>query len=691
MAKTKKRSNRTLTLVDFSRPEAAGMAAAQKLPHVVLIDGRSRPRGLEVGMIREIPQGMVFPIPAAIKRRDFATHQTLVLDLENREDDEQTVAVSLLNSPGESWQGERAVFTAVVKPRTRACWRIPLQPLRYTQGWFSPWGWPRQPGMGALRFMGRMNTRNVKEVRIGLHPGPANGRVGLYRMWLEGPIRPEGWVDRYGQRTVMTWPGKVKNDADIVRADRREETELVRYRHPADRDAFHAWREAPARRATGFFRVEQVDGRWWFVAPNGRLYYATGMDCVICGVGARVDPTVRAAYSWLPPRKGPLAAGWEAGRRRGEAKDVLGLNMYRANLVRKWGPDFRRRFLRRAIARQLAWGFTSIGNWSDHGLFPAKRLPYFTTGPSHGDPKVPFVSKLVQDVFHPGFEANAMKGAERLSRFRNDPWCVGHFTFNEIGWTELPHGLLGPRDLPARRRFLALLKRRYRTIRDLNRAWGTHAQSFTSLRWPARSVPGSPEEPYNAGAVRDLAGFRGEFADRFFRIWNRACRAADPNHLVLGTRLHQGNRPPEVIRACARHMDLVSFNHYDVDPGEGEFGRYYAIAKKPFMIGEYGHNSVDTGLLSASVPVADQAARAAGYRYYTELLAAQPYFVGGHFFQYLDEPITGRFDRETSFNGFVNIADIPYPRMVRAARTSHARIYRVHAGLVAPYARRPRL
>ena len=89
--------------------------------------------------------------------------------------------------------------------------------------------------------------------------------------------------------------------------------------------------------------------------------------------------------------------------------------------------------------------------------------------------------------------------------------------------------------------------------------------------------------------------------------------------------------------------------------------------------------------------MADQQARGVGYRYYTEQLAALPYFIGGHYFQYLDEPITGRFDRETSFNGFVSIADIPHPHLVKAAKASHSRIYNVHAGRLRPYDQKPTL
>lgn len=93
--------------------------------------------------------------------------------------------------------------------------------------------------------------------------------------------------------------------------------------------------------------------------------------------------------------------------------------------------------------------------------------------------------------------------------------------------------------------------------------------------------------------------------------------------------------------------------------------------------------------VTATVPVKGQKARATGCRFYTERLAAQPYFIGGHFFQYLYEPVTGRFDRDAAFNGFVNVAGIPSPDTGRAARASHAPIYRLHAGKLKPFGRSP--
>jgi agarase len=91
-----------------------------------------------------------------------------------------------------------------------------------------------------------------------------------------------------------------------------------------------------------------------------------------------------------------------------------------------------------------------------------------------------------------------------------------------------------------------------------------------------------------------------------------------------------------------------------------------------------------------AVSVANQRERGIGFRSYTEQIAAMPYFVGCHFFQYVDEPITGRFDSETAFNGFVNVADIPSPYLVEAAQAANRRIYQLHSGAAEPVSGEPR-
>ncbi|MBN8526852.1 MAG: agarase, partial [Planctomycetes bacterium] len=85
------------------------------------------------------------------------------------------------------------------------------------------------------------------------------------------------------------------------------------------------------------------------------------------------------------------------------------------------------------------------------------------------------------------------------------------------------------------------------------------------------------------------------------------------------------------------------------------------------------------GGLVHSVP--GQAERAGRYAAYVAGAMRHPAIVGTHWFQYRDEPATGRkLDGENFQIGFVDVADRPYPELVDAARGLAAGMYRARAG-----------
>ena len=68
----------------------------------------------------------------------------------------------------------------------------------------------------------------------------------------------------------------------------------------------------------------------------------------------------------------------------------------------------------------------------------------------------------------------------------------------------------------------------------------------------------------------------------------------------------------------------------------------------PLIIGEFHFGALDRGLFHPGlVAVANQEARAQAYKDYVLGALAHPQFVGCHWFQYQDEPTTGRgYDEE---------------------------------------------
>jgi hypothetical protein len=78
-------------------------------------------------------------------------------------------------------------------------------------------------------------------------------------------------------------------------------------------------------------------------------------------------------------------------------------------------------------------------------------------------------------------------------------------------------------------------------------------------------------------------------------------------------------------------------------------------------------------------PVENQAARARAYESYVSGALRNPCLVGTHWFQYADEPTTGRFDGENYQIGFIDGCDTPYAETVAAARQVGARLYMIRS------------
>lgn len=117
-------------------------------------------------------------------------------------------------------------------------------------------------------------------------PAALAGALALPRFaspaYAEAPAQLAGdtWlVDRYGQYLHQDWPGKVVSDEQL-RSEYAEEAarladvapDRIRY------DRYGGLKELGRHKSTGYFRLEQVDGRWWFVTPDGHLFILKAVD-----------------------------------------------------------------------------------------------------------------------------------------------------------------------------------------------------------------------------------------------------------------------------------------------------------------------------------------------------------------------------------------------------------------------------
>jgi len=174
--------------------------------------------------------------------------------------------------------------------------------------------------------------------------------------------------------------------------------------------------------------------------------------------------------------------------------------------------------------------------------------------------------------------------------------------------------------------------------------------------------------------------------DRYVQVTSAAVKKHDPNHLNLGMR--GGGRPTAAEIEAARAFDVYSVNVYDYEVRAERVQQISRLTGKPIVIGEFHFGAPGRGLEGGLVQVRDQEQRGVAYRYYVEQAFAMPEMIGTHYFQWIDQPCTGRFDGEAGNIGLVDVTDRPYPHMVDAQRETHARLRDVHSGKLEPFAAR---
>lgn len=172
--------------------------------------------------------------------------------------------------------------------------------------------------------------------------------------------------------------------------------------------------------------------------------------------------------------------------------------------------------------------------------------------------------------------------------------------------------------------------------------------------------------------------------ERFLQVTMAAIRRDDPNHLILGLRFGGGVPPAEMLRA-SKAFDVYSLNVYSTQVSVKNLEEIYRVTGRPIIVGEFHFGVPGRGLAAGLVQVRDLAERGSAYRYYVEQAAASPAFIGSSWFQWVDQPCTGRMDGENYNIGLVDVTDRPYVDLIEAMRTTHRRLQAVHAGTTPPF------
>ncbi len=357
---------------------------------------------------------------------------------------------------------------------------------------------------------------------------PPNGLVGSYlHPTTQQPFLPV--TPQSKSRQVLRYHIVKNTRTEIFTAP--SDGDLTAYAQPGD-----------PYKTSGFFTVEKIGSRWWYITPEGHAFIALSV-------------------SVLTP-KGNDGRG-PSGKTHGD------------HIRAKYGgPEvYLSHWANATIARLRAWGFNTIGNFSHYiqtQPYLTHRMPYVVTlrlsNKAVLDQDVGNVWEGVgggkfPDLWHPNFpHAIDRRMRQRATpQMVRDPYIVylfpdqadelrgisqHHASLAWAAWVGKP--VIGGDTNYTKRALRAFLRSKYGAIHRLNIAWGTAYTTWDSdggynagrgfLDQGKTGAPGPKRQALQTRSQAlqaDMAAFERQLFERYAKLITATIRKYDPHHLIV--------------------------------------------------------------------------------------------------------------------------------------------------------------
>ncbi len=506
------------------------------------------------------------------------------------------------------------------------------------------------------------------------------------------PIPDKKLVDEFGQWKEKEWEGKIHSLEELTKACKAQEKEAA---YPfAEWNEWGGDKNRKLKEGTGYFStVKTPDGRWHLTDPDGCDYFSLGPCGTHPGEWGRID-SFEKCCDFLPESDPAYAEFFQ--ERSGRRTAYMPMDSFKManfsgmNLKRVYGDAWKEKWEELSMSILMNHGINSQGN------FPGIRV-------NQGKPTLPYVRELMgfpmtqtlifrdfPDVLSAEYQENAERYAQGLAEWKEDPYLIGYFLRNEPEFNFVENlaiadeVLRNPAQSCCRQGLIDFLQKKYETIDRLNSVWGTEFAGFDAFLEPIADC--SLRYP---GSQKDIREYSMFLIREYIRVPAQACRRVDPNHLNLGLRWSKAYNV-DMMQGW-EYFDVFSINCYDFDPTKDMDFVKNAGVDLPILLGEYHCGALDRGLTATGLKgVEDQKERGVMWRHFVEKVAAHPYGVAAHWFQYNDQFCLGRMDGENYQIGMVDVCMQPYPELMEAVYATSKVLYQVKNGEKEAFGQKPK-
>ncbi len=360
--------------------------------------------------------------------------------------------------------------------------------------------------------------------------------------------------------------------------------------------------------ATGFFHTEKhTDGRTYIIDPLGNPYFAASVNTVVYGSG-------------------------DTGNQRQYILDAYGT---KENFFTEISSELRDMGINTAFVSSsddllavsengLAVTVSAVGIGGYMGKLGRSQV-------SEGV----FPNNNTINVFDPDFITYV--NLENKTLIETNGYAKMDNLFAYTADNELPSGLT------ILERYLTIDPSIPENIFSYQTAWAWLARRLDKVNPTTYDLQALSSEEYN----RINSEFLGFVYATYYRIVGDSLRAADPNHMYIGSRVN-GNCPYDegYLRAAGHYLDIIAINLYGgLNPVKETISGIYKYSGKPFIVTEFFAKGLDTldgngyplaNSTGAGILVFKQEDRAAYYEHYVLNLLEAKSCVGWVWYRFRD-------------------------------------------------------
>lgn len=297
---------------------------------------------------------------------------------------------------------------------------------------------------------------------------------------------------------------------------------------------------------TGFFHLEEIDGRNWFITPQGNVFFPVALSHLLSG-----------------------------------ESDVACENIY--------GGD-REAWVRGSLANARAMGFNcalggatsperNLNGFVDieesEAIFREENFPFAVGVIVLKHPWEFVEGETLPDIFDPEFEQLIESRAEAACpAAANDPLVMGYYYgFGAFNHSEhwVNHHLSLPSGSPGRNAIIDLLAQRYdNDVREFNRTYGTSLSQIADLKqtevlaydqaFENRNYP-AIQKTLNPRLLDDFEAILSYMCVTLYKIAHTAIRRWDNNHLIFGSFIKEWALTGDSWKAAAPYIDMIAPQH----------------------------------------------------------------------------------------------------------------------------------